>query len=229
MTFNKIDGATTLKKAGIPLPENWGKLSTSRAERWTRDALDMKEALNDPDGALTGLAAKAMPEAPKPKKKGLMGRAAAAMAGAVAGAATAVADAGTYLIGDAEDRRYAPVDVDGLDKAARKNATMKVFSDPKYRRTTNRMRRFLAANMAPKPVVNPEKPTRQMFRRFQIDQHKQPLEMSQEEWHKLKGFGKVQPFGSSIRQVRNKQAKAERAIQAAKAAAHIRNVATGAA
>ena len=116
----------------------------------------------------------------------------------------------------------------GLEKAARKNAAMKVFSDPMYRRTTNKLRRFMAANTPPKVAVNPEKPTRQMWRRFQIDQHKQPLEMSQEDWHKTKGYGKVQPFGSSIRQVRNKRAKAERAVQAAKAAAHIRNVAMGA-
>lgn len=98
----------------------------------------------------------------------------------------------------------------GLDKAARKNAGMKVFSDPNYRRTTNKTRQFLAANAPPKEAVNPEKPSRQMWRRFQIDQHKQPLEMSQEEWHKIKGYGKVQPFGSSIRQTRNKAERKRR-------------------
>lgn len=116
----------------------------------------------------------------------------------------------------------------GLDKAARKNAAMKVFSDPKYRRTTNKMRRFLAVNTPMREAGNPEKPTRQMLRRHRIDMVKQPLDMSQQAWHQIKGFGKVQPFGSSIRQTRNKQAKAERAVQAAKMAAHIRNVAMGA-
>lgn len=148
MTFNKIDGATALKKAGIPLPENWGKLSTSRAEAFVEKAF-------------------ATQPAEKPKKKGLMGRAAAAIAGAVAGAATAVADAGTYLIGDNEDRRYAPVD--GLDKAARKNATMKVYSDPKYRKTTNRMRRFMASNKRHAYPTDPVPMTRQVARRKALD------------------------------------------------------------
>lgn len=194
MTFNKIDGATALKKAGIPLPENWGKLSTSRAEAFVTKALSIGEA----------------------PKNGLL----AAAYGAVAGAIGDTVDAAkTLVLGDEQNR---------LDKAARKNAAMKVFSDPKYRRTTNKMRRFFEANTVPKEAINPEKPTRQMLRRAAIEGVKQPLDMSQQAWHQLKGFGKVQPFGSSIRQTRNKQAKAERAMQAAKMAAHIRNVAMGA-
>lgn len=194
--FNKIDGASRLKLAGLPLPENWGKLSTSRAEAYVTKAL-----------------AEAMPAKPK---KGVL----AAVAGAVVSGAKAAVDAATtYVLGD-EDTR--------LDKAARKNAEMKVFSDPKYRRTTNKMRRFLAANRPMREAVNPEKPTRQMLRRAAIEGVKQPLDMSQQAWHQLKGLGKVQPFGSSRRQTYNKQAKAERAAQAAKASAAIRNAAMGA-
>lgn len=192
MTFNKIDGATRLKAAGISLPENWGKLSTSRAEAFVAEAFGE--------------------EAPK---KSLL----AAAYGAVAGAVSDTVEAAkTVVLGDEQTR---------LDKAARKNAKMKVYSDPNYVRTTGKMRRRMAAltvgNMG--AVQDPETPTRQMLRRAKIEGTKQPLEMSQVAWHQLKGFGKVQPFGSSIRQTRNKQAKAERAVQTAKMAAHVRNVA----
>ena len=98
----------------------------------------------------------------------------------------------------------------GLDKAARKNAEMKVFSDPTYRRTTRKMRRFMAERRVMREAVNPEVPTRQMLRRQKIEMVKQPLDMSQQAWHQLKGFGKVQPFGSSSRQTRNKHEKARR-------------------
>lgn len=101
----------------------------------------------------------------------------------------------------------------GMDKMARKNAKAKVYGDPSYVRTTGKTRRMLQAVKFVGLAVDPEVPTRQMLRRHEIEKSKQPLDMTQEAWHKLKGFGKVQPFGASIRQLRNKASRASRALE----------------
>ncbi len=45
MPPTKQDFAMTLSDAGIPLPPNWSKMTTDRAETWTRAQIDAKEVV----------------------------------------------------------------------------------------------------------------------------------------------------------------------------------------
>lgn len=140
MTFNKIDGATALKKAGIPLPDNWGKLSTSRAEAFVERAFATQPA----------------------KKVGIIGHAKAGMmavAAAMVHGAEAVAD---RVLGTAEPE--APK----LDDSARRWAKVKVYSDPTYVRTTRATRR-MNARYRLGYAADPVPMTRQVARRKALD------------------------------------------------------------
>jgi hypothetical protein len=141
MTMTKKDAAMTLADKGIALPDNWSKLSTERAVAWATDALADLPA--------------------KGKKVGIIGH---AKAGLMAVGA-ALAGMGATVVEAVAAPEPAP-----LDKAARKNATMKVFSDPKYRKTTRKMRRFFANNSR-RPIfaADPVPMTRQVARRKALD------------------------------------------------------------
>jgi len=143
MTFNKIDGATALKKAGIPLPEDWGKLSTSRAEVFVTKALS--------------LVTKDEP----PKKVGIIAHGVSAIMGGLAAAGAAVVEAGRDIPGMDEP---APA----LDDSARRWAKAKVYSDPTYVRTTRASRR-VNARYRLSYAADPVPMTRQGARRKALD------------------------------------------------------------
>jgi hypothetical protein len=91
----------------------------------------------------------------KPKRVGRIAHGVSAMMGALAAAGAAFMEAVTPA---AE-----------LDKAARKNAELKVFSDPAYRKTTNKMRRMMARYRRVGRAADPVPMTRQVARRKALD------------------------------------------------------------
>ena len=178
---NKKEAAAMLAGRGIALPDNWSKLSTERAIAWADLEATAHQALAGDADKLTG-AELAPPEAPKAAKKvGIIGH---AKAGLMAVGA-ALAGMGATVVEAVAAPEPAP-----LDKAARKNAKMKVFSDPKYRKTTRKMRRFFANNSTVS-AVTPENPSRQVRRALERRANKMPLGALQAVWHKSQGFGKI--------------------------------------
>lgn len=154
----KKEAAEMLAGRGIALPDNWSKLSTERAIAWAGLEATAHEALAGGADKLTGEEL----SPPKAPKVGIIAHAKAGLM--VVGAALAGMGA-TVVEAVAPAPEPAP-----LDKAARKNAKMKVFSDPKYRKTTRKMRRFLANNSR-RPVfaADPVPMTRQVARRKALD------------------------------------------------------------
>ena len=159
----KIEWAQQIKAAGLELPENWGKLSTSRAEA-------LKDKL------LAG---------PKPSLGKTIGRAAGAVLGAVLGfGGAAVEVAGDVKRAVIPDKAPEPV-----RKGQTKAATMP--KDPKWRRSGSGGGRgwYPVRKMAADPVPM----TRQVLRAWERRKDKMPLGASQALWHKAQGFGKVGP------------------------------------
>ena len=140
---SKIEWAGQLKAAGIALPDNWGKLSTSRAETWFK----------------TAMAANNAPGEPAPKKRtGIMGALAGA-AMAVAGMASAVAGTTAAMTG-LNDALAVPAKTPQT-----KAATMP--KDPKWRRAgSGGGRGWYPARCR---AVLPVPLTRQIMRRITLD------------------------------------------------------------
>lgn len=148
----KIEFAGRLKAAGIALPDNWGKLSTSRAEAWMTNEIAAHEILKEHAAA----------EAPK-KRSGL-GGALAGAAAAVAAMAGAVGSTASAVLGFSE--AAAP----GKKTPQTKAATMP--KDPKWKRQgctkdgrlrPKQWRPCRRAADAPDPI------TRQVARRFTMN------------------------------------------------------------
>lgn len=76
---------------------------------------------------------------------------------------------------------------------ARDHTPGEVRYNPEWRKANQPPARKRHPTTLPKPL------TRQLQRQADRRADKQPLGMSQEKWHKLMGFGKVAPFGSSSR------------------------------
>lgn len=148
----KKEAATMLADRGIALPDNWSKLSTERAISWAELEAGAHEAL---------AADNERSKREKPKKVGVIAHGAAALAAAVLGMGHAVADA----LGVSDK----PEEPARTDRAARKNAALKVFSDPKYRRTTRKMRRLMSNHRGVNFAADPVPMTRQVARRKALD------------------------------------------------------------
>lgn len=142
----KKEAAATLADRGIALPDNWSKMSTERAVEWAKNELGAHEYL-------AGEKAKSE----KPKKVGIIGHAKAGLAAAAA------------VLGMGVAAELAPEKPAAADKAARKNAKLKVYSDPKYRRTTRATRRAMARYRGVNYAADPVPMTRQVARRKALD------------------------------------------------------------
>lgn len=148
----KIEWAQQIRAAGLELPENWGKLSTSRAE-----------AVKD---KLLGKATKSVAS--------IIGAGIGRMAGAILATGSALANA-TKAVEDAR-------------RPQAKAATMP--KNPKWGRSEKRLGKtqfYPVRRYAADPVPL----TRQVRRQNERRADKQPLFMSQREWHQINGFGKV--------------------------------------
>lgn len=157
----KIEWAQQIKAAGLELPENWGKLSTSRAE-----------AIKD---KLLGTE--------KPSLGHTIGRTAGAIIGAVLGmGAAAVEVAGDVRQAVAPTKAPEPV-----RKGQTKAATMP--KDPKWRRRAPGSARgwYPVRKLAEAPVPM----TRQVRRQNERRGEKMPIGVSQSLWHKANGFGQI--------------------------------------
>lgn len=143
MTLTKKEAAKNLADKGLGLPDNWSKMTTDRAIKWAEDAL----------GALPA----------RSKTVRLIAHGISAITGAVAGIASGLLDAGKSIAGVADDEP--PM----LDKAARKNAVRKVYSDPTYVRSTTATRRRTTAYRREVVAADPVPMTRQVARRKTLD------------------------------------------------------------
>ena len=157
----KIEWAQQIKAAGLELPENWGKLSTSRAE-----------AVKD---KLLGTA--------KPSLGHTIGRAAGAIIGAVLGMGAAAVE----VAGDVRQAVVPAKAPEPVRKAQTKAATMP--KDPKWRRRAPGSARgwYPVRKLADDPVPM----TRQVRRQNERRDQKMPIGASQSVWHKTMGFGKI--------------------------------------
>ena len=157
---SKIEWAQQIKAAGLELPENWGKLSTSRAE-----------AAKD---KLLGKATKSVAT--------IIGAGFGRVAGAILAAGSVLANATEAAVGLAS----ASKGIEDTRRPQAKAATMP--KNPNWGRSEKRLgktqfypvRRFAAD---PVPL------TRQVRRQNERRADKQPLFMSQREWHQINGFG----------------------------------------
>jgi hypothetical protein len=133
---------TTKKEAAATLAEK----GIALPDNWSK--LSTERALAWAGEAMLGV---------KPKRVGRIAHGVSALMGALAAAGAAVVEAVT------------PAPADKLDKAARKNAELKVFSDPTYRKTTNKMRRMMARYRRVGRAADPVPMTRQVARRKALD------------------------------------------------------------
>lgn len=159
----KIEWAAQLRKAGIDLPENWAKLSTSRAQAFTEKALGT------------------------PPKKGTMARAATfvgAVIGTLAGAAVSGAKAVAEAVTPEPVEAPAPV-----RKSRPEGYVRKTVENPKWARTTGGGRGWFPSY----PAADPDPITRQVRRQNERRAGKMPIGARQSVWHGLKGFGKIGP------------------------------------
>ena len=159
--MTKIEWAAQLRKAGIDLPENWGKLSTSRAQAFTEKALAGKPA----KGGLGRLAAS------------IGAVAASAMSAAGAMVDTALAVTGMNEAVEALPERSGPPE----------GYVRKTLPNPGWARYTGGMRGWLRSY----PGADPDPITRQVRRQNERRAGKMPIGSRQSIWHDLKGFGKV--------------------------------------
>ena len=159
---SKIEWAQQIKAAGIELPENWGKLSTSRAE-----------AVKD---KLLGKATKSVAS--------IIGAGIGRMAGAILATGSALVNATEAAV----DLVSATKAVEDARRPQAKAATMP--KNPNWGRSEKRLGKtqfYPVRRYAADPVPL----TRQVRRQNERRADKQPLFMSQREWHQINGFGKV--------------------------------------
>ena len=157
----KIEWAQQIKAAGLELPENWAKLSTSRAEAAKDKLLGTK----------------------KPTLGKTIGRATGAIVGAVLGLGRAAVEAAGGV-------RQAVIPVkapEPVRKAQTKAATMP--KDPKWRRRAPRSARgwYPVRKLADDPAPM----TRQVRRQNERREQKMPIGVKQGLWHNMMGFGKI--------------------------------------
>lgn len=163
---SKIEWAAQIKAAGIALPENWGKLSTSRAEVWKRKALGEPEPVASAMGKVSAMAAGV-----------------AAATGAVASAMTEFTKAAAAMLGVPEGAvSYTP---------GKEAIPGEVYYNPNWKRSGSGggrgwypVRTFATA---------PDPMTRQVARQLMRRRGKMPLGISQAKWHDLMGYGKIGP------------------------------------
>lgn len=161
----KIEWAVQIKKAGLALPENWGKLSTARAE-----VLKNK---------LLGTANKTV--------MATIGSGIGRAAGAILAMGAAAVNA-TEEVVKATAARAAYNEPSEVRMAQVKKATMP--KNPNWGRSEKApgktqfypVRRFAA---------DPDPMTRQVRRQIERRADKQPVFMRQRQWHEINGFGKV--------------------------------------
>lgn len=160
---SKIEWAQQIKAAGLELPENWGKLSTSRAE-----------AAKD---KLLGKATKSVAS--------IIGSGIGRMAGAILSAGAAMGQSIATVTEVVVTGNYEPEDT---RRPQAKAATMP--KNPNWGRSEKRLGKtqfYPVRRYAADPVPL----TRQVRRQNERRSDKQPLFMSQREWHQINGFGKV--------------------------------------
>ena len=157
----KIEWAQQIKAAGMELPENWAKLSTSRAE-----------AAKD---KLLGTA--------KPTLGKTIDRAVGAIVGAVLGLDRAAVE----VAGDVRQAVAPTKAPEPVRKAQTKAATMP--KDLKWRRRAPGSARgwYPVRKLADAPVPM----TRQVRRQNERRGEKMPIGVSQSLWHKANGFGQI--------------------------------------
>ena len=157
----KIEWAQQIKAAGLELPENWAKLSTSRAE-----------AIKD---KLLGTE--------KPTLGKTLDRAVGAVLGAVLGLGGAVVE----VAGDVRQAVAPTKAPEPVRKGQTKAATMP--KDPKWRRRAPGSARgwYPVRKLADAPVPM----TRQVRRQNERRKGKMPIGVSQSLWHKAKGSGQI--------------------------------------
>lgn len=176
----KIEWAQQIKAAGLELPENWGKLSTSRAEVWKDKALAAVQHKPSAMGKTTAAVKDA-----KPLRGGIMGlgRAIGAVAVAMAGLAGATVETAASVVG-LRDATEPP----GRARTPQtKAATMP--KDPKWRRRAPGSARgwYPVRKLADDPVPM----TRQVRRAEERRASKMPVGASQALWHRAQGFGQI--------------------------------------
>ena len=159
---SKIEWAQQIKAAGLELPENWGKLSTSRAE-----------AAKD---KLLGKATKSVAT--------IIGAGLGRVAGAILAAGSVLANATEAAVSLAS----ASKEIEGTRRPQAKAATMP--KNPNWGRSEKRLgktqfypvRRFAAD---PVPL------TRQVRRQNERREQKMPIGARQSIWHDVMGYGKI--------------------------------------
>lgn len=177
--MTKIEWAQQIKAAGLELPENWGKLSTSRAEVWKDKALAAVQHKPSAMGKTTAAVKDA-----KPLRGGIMGlgRAIGAAAVAMAGLAGATVETAASVVG-LRDATEPP----GRARTPQtKAATMP--KDPKWKRTTGGGRGWYPVRKLAAVVGEP---SRQVRRAEERRANKMPVGASQALWHRAQGFGQI--------------------------------------
>lgn len=160
---SKIEMAARLREAGISLPDNWGKLSTSRAQAFVDSTLD------------------------SPKVKGGLKRLAASMgAAAAAMGAAAISAAGSFLEAATAATDYSEAVTTG-PSGPPEGYVRKTLLNPGWARSTGGNRGWYPSY----PAADPDPITRQVRRQNERRLRKMPIGARQSVWHDLRGFGKV--------------------------------------
>ena len=167
MTYtSKKEWAEKLAEAGVELPENWGKMSSVRAEDWAKAKLNVPGSASDKVARLARSAVSAI------------GAAAHALGGAMTRASEATSDL-------ADAFSMTPPAYASAPRA--KAATMP--KDPNWKRGGSQLGKYEFYPSYPGP--DPEPMTRQVRRQNERRASKMPIGARQSAWHALNGFGRI--------------------------------------